>query len=82
MSLSLPVVAVLTLAVVLASIYIGAGLHSLVKRMRPDAVVEPSGTAVGALMGLLAFMLAFAFSMGAGKLNERKEALLQESNGI
>ncbi len=82
MNLSLPVVAILTLGLVLASIYIGAGLHALIKRRRPDAVIEPSGTAVGALMGLLAFMLAFAFSMGANKLNERREALLEEINAI
>jgi len=82
MSISLPVVAILTLGLILSSIYLGAGLHSLIKKMRPGAVIEPSGTAIGALMGLLAFMLAFAFGMGANKLQERRQALLQEVNAI
>ncbi len=82
MSLSLPVVALLTLGLILGSIYAGNSLFRLVKRSRPDTVIEPSGTAVGALMGLLAFMLAFTFGMGSSKLNDRKQALLQEINAV
>ena len=82
MNLSLPIVALLTLTLILGSIYAGYGLYNLFKRSRPETVIEPSGTAVGALMGLLAFMLAFSFGMGATKLDERKQALLQEINAI
>lgn len=82
MSLPLPLVALLTLGLILGAIYAGQGLYSLVKRSRPDTVIEPSGTAVGALMGLLAFMLAFTFGMGSTKLNDRKDALLQEINAV
>ncbi len=82
MSLSLPLVALLTLGLILGSIYAGYWLYNIFQKSRPDKLIEPSGTAVGALMGLLAFMLAFSFGMGSTKLNERKEALLQEINAI
>lgn len=82
MSLPLPFVALLTVALILGSIYAGYGLYNMFKKTRPETLIEPSGTAVGALMGLLAFMLAFSFGMGSSKLNERKQALLQEINAI
>ena len=80
--MSLLIVALLTFALVFGSIYAGFWLYRLASRNSSNGVIEPSGTAVGALMGLLAFMLAFAFSMGANRLDVRKQALLQEINAI
>lgn len=75
-------VAVLTFAIVIGSIYTGYGIFNFLRKSRPDTIIEPSATAVGALMGLLAFMLAFAFSMGANRLDARRLALLKDINAM
>jgi len=52
------------------------------KRSSTGTLIEPSASAIGAMMGLLAFMLAFAFSMGAHRLDVRKQLSLEEMNAI
>jgi hypothetical protein len=42
----------------------------------------PIGTAVGAMLGLLAFMLGFTFSITAERFGSRKELLIQQANAI
>jgi len=50
---------------------------------KSDQVVEgPISSVVGAVMGLLAFMLAFTFSMSAGRFDTRKQLLLDDVNAI
>jgi hypothetical protein len=43
---------------------------------------EPIGSVVAALLGLLAFILAFTFDMAASRFETRKELLLSEVNAI
>jgi hypothetical protein len=43
---------------------------------------SPLGAAVGATLGLLAFMLAFTFGMTASRFDTRKQLLLDEVNSI
>jgi hypothetical protein len=43
---------------------------------------SPLGAAVGATLGLLAFMLAFTFGMTASRFDARKQLLLNEVNAI
>ncbi|MBK0404692.1 hypothetical protein I5M27_16985 [Adhaeribacter sp. BT258] len=45
----------------------------------PDA---PLGTAVGAMLGLLAFMLGFNFSITASRFADRKELTIRQANAI
>ena len=50
---------------------------------RPQYEQEPTvGGIVAAELGLLAFMLAFTFGMGATRFEARREALLDEANAI
>ncbi|WP_068471368.1 hypothetical protein [Candidatus Protochlamydia phocaeensis] len=43
---------------------------------------SPIGSIVAASLGLLAFLLAFSFGMGAAKFDERRELVLDEANAI
>ncbi|MBK0402505.1 hypothetical protein I5M27_05875 [Adhaeribacter sp. BT258] len=45
----------------------------------PDAPID---TAVGAVLGLLAFMLGFTFSLTEERFSDRKELVIQEANAI
>lgn len=42
----------------------------------------PVGAVVGAIMALLAFMLAFTFSLAATRFDERRQLVLQDANAI
>lgn len=81
---SLPLWGIFIFAViaVLASIGIGTflGRH---RRTWPDHESESSlGTIIGAMLGLLAFMLAFTFGIAADRFQTRKQLLLDEVNTI
>ena len=72
----------LTVAVVLLSIGFGTFMGSR-RRRRPDHEAEaPLGTISGATLGLLAFMLAFTFGIGAELFQTRRQLLLNEVNAI
>ena len=75
MEISLPALFIFTVAFVAASVYIGLliGRHN-----QADGVAQLTGPAVGAILGLLAFILAFTFNMAAGQYDQRKQQLLQE----
>ena len=55
-------------------------------RWRHDATSDekdaPVGAMVAAVLGLLAFMLAFTFSMAASRFESRRQAVLEEANAI
>lgn len=55
--------------------------HLMVRKgiKEPEAAV---GTAVGAMLGLLAFMLGFNFSITASRFAERKELTIKQANAI
>lgn len=81
-SFPLSVIYAFTFVLVLASLVIGALLgHRYVARVgeQKDSSI---GSAVAAMLGLLAFMLAFTFNMTADRFNERKGLLLDEVNAI
>jgi len=80
--MSLIIIAIITVLVVMASIHGGHWLYGYMKKSSSSALIEPSASAIGAMMGLLAFMLAFAFSMGVNRLNVRIQLLLDEMNAI
>ncbi|MCA8984933.1 MAG: hypothetical protein R3C12_18340 [Planctomycetaceae bacterium] len=48
----------------------------------PEEKDVPVGTMVGAILGLLAFMLAFTFSLAAARFDARRHMVLLEANAI
>jgi hypothetical protein len=81
---SLPVagVYVLVTLLILGSCEVGyhLGHHA---RSRQDKVASESlGPMVGGLLGMLAFVLAFTFSMAATQNDKRKQGVLDEANAI
>jgi len=81
--LPLWVVFVCTLAICIGAVEAGTALARITLRQKkekePDA---PLGSEVGAVLGLLAFILAFTFGMTASRFDARRQLVLQESNAI
>jgi hypothetical protein len=48
----------------------------------PDQVADGLGPVEGSLLGLLALLLSFTFSMSAGKSDTRRQVIVQEANNI
>lgn len=73
----------LTLALCIAETEAGAAIARLVLRRNgtkdPDA---PLGSLVGAMLGLLAFILAFTFGIAGARFDARRQLLLDEANAI
>jgi hypothetical protein len=72
----------LTVVMVMLSIWVGTLLGRR-RRHQPDHEAEAAmGTIISAMLGLLAFMLAFTFGMASERLQTRKQLLLDEANTI
>ena len=71
-----------TLIIVLFSVYVGYRLGKFMLHRSGESVGLFSGSVVTASLGLLAFMLAFTFSIAANRYTERKQILLEEVNAI
>jgi hypothetical protein len=70
-----------TVAIVFGAVEVGyrVGRH---RRMRAPEKEAPVGTMAAAMLGLLAFMLAFTFGLAANRFDERRHTVLNESNAI
>ena len=68
----------ISLVLVLLSIALGFWIGTQ-QRTIPEA---PIGSVVGAMLGLLAFMLAFTFGMSASRYEARRQLLLDDVNAI
>ncbi|MBN8430052.1 hypothetical protein JF535_04205 [Microbulbifer salipaludis] len=79
--LSLPVFGGLSVLLVLVAMFVGShlGLRSVRNGNLSDASI---GSAVAAILGLLAFLLAFTFNSTAERFIQRKALLLDEVNAI
>jgi hypothetical protein len=73
---------VIMVVIVFLSIVSGFGLGSYIRRCKKRENEAPIGTIVGAMLGLLAFILAFTFGMAASRFDARKQLLLDEANAI
>jgi len=73
---------VLTLALVLLFIEGGYRLGRSRLARAEHEKEAPVGAMVAAMLGLLAFMLAFTFGLAAQRFDTRREALLDEANAI
>ncbi len=80
--MSLWLVGLTTLGIVLLAVYIGYRLGKFMQNRTGDGGELFSGSVVTASLGLLAFMLAFTFSIAANRYTERKQILLDEVNTI
>ena len=73
---------VMTVFIVFFSIIVGFRIGSNFRKRKTGASEAPVGTIVGAMLGLLAFILAFTFGMAASRFDARKHLLLDEVNAI
>ncbi len=82
----LPVLVLSLVAVAVVLLSVQAGFRLAMRRRAStsgeQAKVEGIGAVVGALFGLLAFMLAFTFGLAATRREVRKDLLLEEVNSI
>ncbi len=60
----------------------GVRLGNYQKQNNPDAKAEGVGPLEGALLGLLALLLSFTFSMSASRYDTRRSLIIQEANNI
>jgi hypothetical protein len=60
----------------------GVRLGNYQKKYNPDAKAEGVGPLEGALLGLLALLLSFTFSMSASRYDTRRSLLIKEANDI
>jgi hypothetical protein len=51
-------------------------------KRHPDNVIEGLGPVEGSLLGLLALLLSFTFSLAAGKNDTRRKVIVEEANNI
>ena len=73
---------VLTVIIVLISIAAGFRLARYIRRHSERVQDAPIVSIVGAMLGLLAFTMAFTFGMTASRFETRRQLVLDESNAI
>ncbi len=80
----LPLWALLPLTIVIGLLCVEAGHRFARYRLKhaPEEKEQPVGGMVGALLGLLAFMLAFTFGLASTRFEARRQVLLSEANAI
>jgi hypothetical protein len=77
------IVFVFTIAVCVVALEVGVWLATHTLRHKSEGEPEaPLGSLVGAMLGLLAFMLAFTFGIAAERFDTRKQLVLDEANAI
>jgi uncharacterized membrane protein YbhN (UPF0104 family) len=79
---SLLVLYIITTSVVFLSIIIGFGLGSYFQHRKKKTKEIKLGSIIGALLGLLAFILAFTFGSATSRYDAKKQLLLDEVNAI
>src|SRR3990172_3347645 len=74
---------VLTLVICIGAVEAGAALAGIALRQKKEKEPEaPLGSLVGAVLGLLAFILAFTFGITASRFDGRRHLVLQEAHAI
>jgi hypothetical protein len=72
----------LTVGIALLAIEAGRRLADYRRQRSAEEKETPVGGMVGGTLGLLAFILAFTFSLAASRFEARRQILLQEANAI
>ena len=78
----LPLVLVVTIAIVLLAIEVGFRIGLWRSKNREFDSEALLGAMTGANLALLAFIMAFSFSLAAGHHSARKRLILEEANAI
>lgn len=73
---------IITATGVFLSIMIGFGLGIYIQRRRKSKKEVKLGSIIGAMLGLLAFILAFTFGAATSRFEAKKQLLLEEVNAI
>lgn len=73
---------IITVVIVLLSVVCGLRFASYIKRREKSKKEAPVGSIVAAILGLLAFILAFTFGIASSRYDTRKQLLLDEVNAI
>ncbi len=73
--------ALLLFAIMLAATLVGWGAGRVLSR-HVDALREPLGIVQGALLGLVALVLALGLTMAVGRYETRRTAVVEEANAI
>jgi hypothetical protein len=71
-----------TMLAVLVSIEAGYRLGDIAHRRSEEEKESPVSAFAGAILGLVAFMLAFTFSIASDRYDTRKELVRNEANAI
>ena len=79
-----PIWAIIPIALLIGAVSVEAGYRVAIwrKRRAKDQSEAPAAPIVGATLGLLAFLVAFTFGSAASRFEERRQAVLAESNAI
>jgi hypothetical protein len=80
--MSLGLLYIITVVIVLLSVICGLRFASYIQRREKSKKEAPVGSIVAAILGLLAFILAFTFGMASSRYDTRKQLLLDEVNAI
>jgi len=71
-----------SVSLVLLSIVVGFAIGLRQRARGTDIAEAPVGSIIGALLGLLAFLLTFTFGMASSRFDARRQLLLSEVNAI
>ena len=71
-----------TILLVIGSIELGYRLGRNVRRKSEDEKESPVSAIAGSVLGLVAFMLAFTFSIVTERYETRKGLVREEANGL
>jgi hypothetical protein len=71
-----------TAALVLTSIEVGFRLGGAAHRRSAEEMESPAAAMAGAILGLVAFILAFTFGIASSRFDTRKELVRNEANAI
>jgi hypothetical protein len=80
--LSLPALFLLAGAIAFLSVELGWQYGNYKHKHHTREEKAPISAAVGSILGLLAFLLAFTFGMAGSRYETRKQNVLQEANAI
>lgn len=73
----------LTVAICMGAVEAGTVLASVALRRKKEKEPDgPLGSLVSAVLGLLAFIMAFTFGIAAARFDTRKQLVLEEANAI
>jgi hypothetical protein len=81
-TIAIPAVFALIVAVLLVAFEIGFRVGRWWQDRTPEETEGPTGTLVGSLLALMAFLLAITMGMAADRFDTRRGLVLQEANAI